>query len=854
MPTYERIPYSSFFWKLGTTSFRTKEFNRMTEWQLRLLKEFWEKPENANLGWETAVEGQKDIYEIKNRYYDWLVENKFTRGDDSVKYKAAREKTSGLYDMGLINNEHRLTEVGLRLLDIAHSEDYLTRTELGISKDSQLYLEQLLKLSDKNTGAVVRPFIIVSYLLIKLEYLTNEEFRYLLPLCTNSFTTNYIYESIINLRMNSGNIDDILRDFLLSRENYRSGLERFKTNEFSKELLLSIGMNRKSASYDKSYVPLYEAMHSVYMENDSSKITDLFEASKNFQSSISIKWKQLLFDTSNSRAIHANPKDHLRQLPDGATNSEASFKEFFFVNMHISKIKATLEDYQDLNRRYLGLTNCFLFENNQVKFDIVPKQFFSSAIDELYSHAFKSSDLLFVNSTLDQICPALCFNAQNIIDGVNRDLGTNVDTIEEAYNEVDRIRYERFNQIVAEKFDNKTLLRLLNDFDQRNDDDICSLVTDNADVPTIFEYVLGIIWYKASERKGKVLDYMKLSLDANLLPISHAAGGEADIVYEYSQTKYYPAHCLLLEATLADSTNQRRMEMEPVSRHLGNHLLSTGNQHSYCVFATTFLHINVISDFMSRKYTLYVDPQDDDRYISGMKIIPLETTDLRYIVSNNVLYRDLYKHFDKAYVANGRIHPRRWYQKYVRVSSETFVNTSIQEVNYSPEMIRKMDVNTHVRIIARESVPDSEKFVHFLPYYSMCAACGKFGQVEDFIEENGWIEVDGNLNERMFVVKACGDSMKGDIENEDYCVFQNYDTGHSYEGKIVLSQIHEQDSDYKGSYTIKYYHRDKVWDDELNREIAKRVVLSPSNHAYPPIVIDQNPENYRVIGEFIKKL
>ena len=129
-----------------------------------------------------------------------------------------------------------------------------------------------------------------------------------------------------------------------------------------------------------------------------------------------------------------------------------------------------------------------------------------------------------------------------------------------------------------------------------------------------------------------------------------------------------------------------------------------------------------------------------------------------------------------------------------------------------------------------------------------------FGQVEDFIEENGWIEVDGNLNERMFVVKACGDSMKGDIENEDYCVFQNYDTGHSYEGKIVLSQIHEQDSDYKGSYTIKYYHRDKVWDDELNREIAKRVVLSPSNHAYPPIVIDQNPENYRVIGEFIKKL
>lgn len=70
------------------------------------------------------------------------------------------------------------------------------------------------------------------------------------------------------------------------------------------------------------------------------------------------------------------------------------------------------------------------------------------------------------------------------------------------------------------------------------------MVTENADVPTIFEYVLGILWYKASERHGKILDYMKLSLDADLLPKTHAAGGEADIVYEYPETEYYPAHSL----------------------------------------------------------------------------------------------------------------------------------------------------------------------------------------------------------------------------------------------------------------------------------------------------------------------
>lgn len=183
------------------------------------------------------------------------------------------------------------------------------------------------------------------------------------------------------------------------------------------------------------------------------------------------------------------------------------------------------------------------------------------------------------------------------------------------------------------------------------------MVTDNADIPTIFEYVLGIIWYKASGREGNVLSYLKLSLDANLLPVTHAAGGEADIVYEYRATPDYPAHSLLLEATLADSTNQRRMEMEPVSHHLGNHLLRKGNRSSYCVFATSYLHINVISDFMSRKHIMYCDTQDTDRYVDGMKIIPLSTTDLRTIITFNLQYKMLYKHFEKAYQHAGG-HPQ----------------------------------------------------------------------------------------------------------------------------------------------------------------------------------------------------
>lgn len=611
--------------------------------------------------------GQKDIYEIKNRYYDWLVENGFTKGDDKVKYKAAREKTSGLYDMGLIDENHRLTGVGRELLNLSRDENsFLEKNELNISKDSQIYLEQLLKLSVDDAGNTVRPFIVVLFLLSKLDYLTYDEFRYLMPLCTSKSNTSLILDSIIELRKDGGSIDKIIEDFLMGKSNYQVGLERFINHQFSGELLLSVGMNRKSAEYDKAYIPVYNEMFSVYMLKDISRIYPLFMAINKL--STSMKWKSLMFNTSLASTIKKDPEGCILPLPEGIVESEISFKRFFYLTMHINKAKSMLEDYLDLNRRYLGLTNCFIFEDEKVKLDIVPKQFFNSAIDELYEQAYEKCALLFENCSLDMICPALTFDESKIIEGINRELGIRLSGIDEAYDEVDKVRYGRFNKLVDEKFTDDKLLQLLEDFDSRTDGEISQMVTDNADIPTIFEYVLGIIWYKVSGRKGKVLDYMKLSLDANLLPITHAAGGEADIVYEYKQTLDYPEHSLLLEATLADSTNQRRMEMEPVSRHLGNYLLRTGDKNSYCVFATSYLHINVIGDFRMRKVAMYCDSQNPDRYVTNLKIMPLSTKDLKCIIERGISYSELYKHFCKAYESQ-EMHPQKWYDDFVKIEN-----------------------------------------------------------------------------------------------------------------------------------------------------------------------------------------
>ena len=107
------------------------------------------------------------------------------------------------------------------------------------------------------------------------------------------------------------------------------------------------------------------------------------------------------------------------------------------------------------------------------------------------------------------------------------------------------------------------------------------------------------------------------------------------------------------------------MEMEPVSRHLGMHLIRTGNMNSYCVFATNYLNINVISDFRSRKTTPFYDPQDYSKSIAGMKIIPLQTSELKKIVSNRKTYKELYSLFETAY--NSNLPPHKWYTNSIRI-------------------------------------------------------------------------------------------------------------------------------------------------------------------------------------------
>lgn len=654
----ENIAFKSFYYSLGTTSFRMQNFNQKIEQQLDLLDHFWRKPEYTNENWESNEP-------VQEAYYNFIKESGFLKeGDAPRKAKDARQKTSGMRDIGLIDDNRRLTPVGKKLLEIAKSGNFASDNFLQIPKDSFVYFQQLLKTYitiDKDTG--VRPFVLLARLLKKFNYLSKEEFMYLFPLCISEQTTSLIENKLSDFRGKDVNVGEIVTEIFMQQQNYKNALDFFiAETTVTKETFCKVGLNRKSKDYDKAYLPLYNAIKKVYFDDDKSdkSIVALYEATD--IGNIKTHWRKLLFKTSSSASIKKSPKEQLQFANMfSSLEDEKAFKTVFFKTMHLIKIERTLEDYFDLNRRYLKISDTLLFADGQVKFDVIPKYYFSLLPDEFYNLAFEKSDKLSDLQTLEEISPLLKLDESKLLKVINKDNKTSFSKISDIKQFVADERLERFNKLIDEKFSDVQLIYILHIISKRADKEIQEIVTDDADIPTIFEYILGIVWYKISERKGNILSFMNLSLEADLLPKTHAGGGEADIVFQYEAENGYPKHSLLIEATLADSTNQRRMEMEPVSRHLGEYMLSHKDLNSYCVFVTNFLHMNVISDFRNRRKMEYYGGKNGDEVINGMMITPLENELLVILLKKKITYPKLYKLFHE--IQESSLAPKEWYKE-----------------------------------------------------------------------------------------------------------------------------------------------------------------------------------------------
>ena len=648
-----QFPYKGYSWAVGTTSLRTLDFNVRIERLLALLDEFWDLQEGGYESWDSNKL-------LQSEFYFFMQEHGFLVGEAARPDKDARQKTSGLVDIGLVDNERRLTEAGKALLHIARSGDFGRDNLLQIPNDSFIYLKQLLKTSTDVNENTVRPFVVTIYALLRLGYLSDDEFTYLIPLCTTRENTEIILTAIESLRDGIGTINEIIISRLMSMDNYQAALAYFTSERTTESVITDIGMNRKSRSYDKPYYPFYMLLYKVALRHDRASVLELFKQSGNISDKPGVLWRQYLFNTVNQRKIELDGEAAMNDVPLLRASTEDEFKRLFFEQMHLFKARANMSDYADLNRRYFKTTDTIIFSDGKAELDVIPRCWLATVMNDMPDIAFTASDTLPDNVDLPDIAHFLVIDEQKLFNNLHLIYNVTISTASEARRLIHDERCRRFSTLVDTHFNRNILIDLLGKFERREDDAIRQAVTNNADIPTIFEYVLGIAWYLISDRQGDVLSYMNLSLEADLLPRTHAAGGNADIEYQYQQTADMPAHCLLIEATLSDGVTQRRMEMEPVSRHLGEYVLSSGDRYAYCVFVSTYLHRNVISDFRNRRtYQYYSDHYEV--YVDGLKIIPLATPELQTILKRGIGYDRLYTLFEKAYCSDEPV--PTWYER-----------------------------------------------------------------------------------------------------------------------------------------------------------------------------------------------
>ncbi|MBD5165749.1 AlwI family type II restriction endonuclease [Helicobacter sp.] len=608
----------------GNTSLRVKGLLYNFESQLLLFEELFKSADETD-SWVNDSE-------LQLRYLELLEQHNLLESKNKTAHlgtKDARVKSAPLEDYNLIKRkEKQITAQGYELLYLIKNQSYRIDNEfLQIDLISLFFLKATLNFSKSHS-------LLQKYLEIFRAFggsLTLDIFM-LLPLVNNFRDTQVFIQCIKDKTIIASVLNytpySQLYEFLVDLQSSNLNTDYFKT-----------------AKGEKTALSIIKTLQEVFLSfRDSNNFQDL---EKLFNANEYADFKKLYLPYLTRQG---KKEDKIKDLAKFCEGSLEEFGERFFRFIFEARIWANLYDYLDLNRRYLNLTGIFEFDKDKV------------SVNAIFATILKHSKY---NEILEKI--AITPISQNLLSEYFNDeefkksfkiLGISQPQEIKTYRQ--NLDKQRLNVLLQTQFKKEHIIEIVKLFsDRSNDSKILEKVTTEAKIPTIFEYIIAIAWcYIDNNNIERILE-AGLSLDSNLLPKSHAAGGNADFVYIYDN------HHLMIEATLTEKTNQRRAEMESVSRHLGNLLLNLDfatQEKTYGIFIAPYLDKNVLNDFRSRLNCYF---ENENTHIKGMKILPLSTADLVKILESKLSYNDLMPKFQQL-LTNNEIWGSKWYQTHIR--------------------------------------------------------------------------------------------------------------------------------------------------------------------------------------------
>lgn len=690
------INATHYCWVIGNTGFRESALYEKIESYLEILSEFKDRK-------YTWKDNQKEFFYMMQEH-NFMVDG--STSETNMK-KAARLKTSPLEKLGLIDVERNITEVGSEVLNRSTKrKEKVTKyidKEYFLENDGDIYIKQLLKLQFfANDNEAVKPFILFLRYIKEFKYLNYDEMIYIIPLIISDnlfdYGKNLINEyrseklkqnfdfwkwqkehiikhkdNIINIKAIKGYIED-------NTEVISNAIKRKDINEIN-YFIIRLDDNGKSVQYSLKLVDLFIGLCDLRNNiNDFDKakecIDNIVIGIEKTSSTQQQLWRKLIFGVDNKNKFKNKSDSRYKENLEYYINNiyDSDIKRFllnFYDILWFVKIKNNLEDYADHNLRYLKLSNILesKYENGDKIIRI--SEIYEVLVDKILNDKV-ASNIILDKEEYNKYLYNKSYELPKLEEeDMKRIANKYISKINEISDEKigsqkpDNVNYRNWIESLNKLYIDKKVIKMINNVrksviikedgnlleclgylrerSKANDAKLKSIVDTEADVPTIFEYLVWQSFLLFGDYKENPIDFANFSFDNNLKPIQHAGGGIADVIFKYED------HDLILEATLTNDENQRKLEMEPVPRHVARYRNEVRNE-TYCIFVAPFIDPNVAVVHRAFKNLPYYVKDKNGNYkaINGTSIVPFAIKDLQKVIEYSIKTDSLYNQIKKS--------------------------------------------------------------------------------------------------------------------------------------------------------------------------------------------------------------
>lgn len=672
-----RLESPQSIFNMGDTSIRVKQLVEVNKLILKQVHEFMKD----NLIWERNTSLQEDFYKS---FIDEVVRLENEEGTDLFSdFKRAksysvnpsrlglrgRTLTNALLKTGLITSSRKVSTVGRAYFDNNLKQADSIEKILGLSEDNLIYLRQFLKLRiySSETNNYFYNFRFALLFLSVYDNVPQQDFLKILESIKPDQTEEELLSIIEEYRqtyLNKEVFEDFYKRIFATNLRPLSELAQVKSMFDNKELT------------DDNFIKYFDNRDSNKTSLEYKKfVLNLLEFANNPNQSLLSAIERQSKDDKIKKAFGEGriPFKFTRNMQVSAFLTENSEHPLLsgdgyqiYLQFVFSKHNDLIREYSDMCRRAFQATGLISFDNGLANLnnkwiispliDLLGKDFLLTGNENYEDYELnENSDWFSNNSTVD-ILNISTTTIDSLYTALGREFGTS--RLSEVNDFIINKREQEYRDFIETHFPKDRVIEILNLIRNREDEDVFHLVTENATIPTIYEYILTIAWYHISEKKNfHIHKIFQVSLDGNKLPLTHRGGGAGDV--EIINDEY----SLLIEATLMDMNTQKRGEMEPVIRHSIN--FSLANDNSVTIFIANELDNNVLNIFRATQF-IQLNGTLSAGTINGLKIFGLTTDELILILHNGISDIKLLEAIEENFDATPTIILNNWREEIIK--------------------------------------------------------------------------------------------------------------------------------------------------------------------------------------------